>query len=1055
MATTELASASWSGFYDNDPWLNQANWQKYFGIVLKNGTPSSDISRGMWVNNLTPHVDINGNVSFSDGIVYANGIAVEFADIPTFETVGEGKFYFVRVDPENRTGKLIATDVAYSNQLLSNLLSDPTTLCVDEYDVPIAYQYGMSRLTDLRRFIEDREERDDKGYQKIVFPATSNPLLVYPIQGYAYGYDESATVGFLSAYTGRSYDVVFDSGCGIEIFNISPNPVCSSEPASFTLTNNTIADIDIRLGSFANNLRISYLWAASWISVDTNTIKKTLASGATMTFILTPVSIDGTTFNYAVSSPSTSEGGEIDPETLYTKSEVNALLDEKANVQNLNNLAELVDTKTTAADLAVEWEAGEIYLAGDVVLHNNRLYRFIVNSQGAEWNASAVEPVTIQEYAESILAGKADAENVYSKTETDALLDDKANVSDVYSKTDADALLTDKADSSSVYTKSEADALLAEKADSTAVYTKEEVDSLIPEQTGYTKDEADALLTEKADAADVYTKEESDDRYAGDVATRSALSEKANVNDVYNKTQIDSFLSPKANAADVYTKTEVYNKTEIDAALALQPADKLYVDNVRGSNNNDGRTVNTAFKTIQKAIDMVPVSYPTTIMLVPGEYNEAITIDNNKIIYLQGTSNSEIKFNPTNGVPITVQQNSYLEIAGKYFIDMTNRAGYAIQILDNSIFLYKKISNNDTLTISNNQYLYNIKLTGNSTFIADAKIIIYNPSINSGQSAFEAYNSSCKISQLDYLGCGYWDYVARAYSSIITISVLNSDARKYIGRTSIVLVAKEDDSDDFDYYTKSEINKLIGIDADAAFYVDYLSGSDDNDGLTRETAFKTYSKAISACPENFASKINVVAYPAGTRNSEFKIDVSGKKITFKGYMNDKIYTSGIYARNNAYLRFESEVKVEGTDDCVRAERNSYIDFVPTGYMLPDVKINIVGIATQYGAGYPYSYNKRIIAATYGSTIIIPGTVEAGVVVSGSGSSYQEGHATNNAVDADTGSNIYIGNLNIKGYSDHTIFESNGSTIMYGSLTKSGGTTKTVSNGGVVRTGSAG
>ena len=1070
MADIELATASWSGFYDNDPWLNQENWQRYFANTVVDGTPSSDIYNGNWRGNLAPYLDNNGNLIIDSGICFAKGIAARFASSTNVGNSTEDTiFVSVIVDPETRTAKMMSYNVGSS--AVTQLLTNPRYFCQSDYEIPICYR-DAGRVIDLRHFATDRNSRSNAGLESIIFQASASPAVTqYPF-GKAYGFEGNRNA-FIRAYLGRTYTVTMESGASIDTLRIMPIPVCSSEPVTFTVYNNTANAVIIVLSTDNGYYRNEYVWSTSWTAEINLDVKKTLASNSSMTFVLTPAGLDEHKVLYAISSPSTSEGGAIDPETIYTKSEVNSLLEGKADDTDVVSLQNAVEGKAEAVDLAHVWESGEVYQTGDLVTHNSRLYRFLRDFTGFEWDSTAVESVTVAEQiavkadadavytkteANALLADKADADAVYTKTEANALLADKADADSVYTKTEANALLAEKADSDTVYTKSESDALLAEKADAADVYTKEEVDSLIPEQTWYTKDEADALLTEKADAADVYTKEESDDRYAGDVAMRSALSEKANANDVYNKTQMDSFLSQKANAADVYTKTEVYNKTEIDAALALQPSDKLYVDNVRGSNNNDGLTVNTAFKTIQKAIDMVPVSYPTTIMLVPGEYQESIIIDNNKVIYFQGTSNTEIKFKPANGSPITVKQNSYLEISGKYFIDMLNQItspsnGYAIKVLDNSTFSYKGISDNDTLTIDNNRYYGNIYLSG-SIFKSDAKIIIYNKSSQTA-SAFESRNSICNISALDYLDCDKFDHVVEAYSSLITINTLNSDASKYLGRTSVVLVAKENDSDEFDYYTKSEIDKLIGKDADAAFYVDYLSGSDDNDGFSRETAFKTYKKAISACPENFASKIYVVAYPAGTRDSEFKIDVSEKKITFKGYMNDKIYTSGIYAHNNAYLRFESEVKVEGTGDCVLAERNSYIDFVPTGYLLPDVKINIVGIATQYDAGYPYSYNKRIIAATYGSTIIIPGTVEAGVVVSGSGSSYQEGHATNNAVDADTGSNIYIGNLNIKGYSDHTIFESNGSTIMYGSLTKSGGTTKTVSNGGVVRTGSAG
>ena len=74
---------------------------------------------------------------------------------------------------------------------------------------------------------------------------------------------------------------------------------------------------------------------------------------------------------------------------------------------------------------------------------------------------------------------KANASDVYTKTETDGLLNDKANSSDVYTKTETNGLLNDKANANNVYTKTEADGLLNNKANKSDVYTKSETDNKI------------------------------------------------------------------------------------------------------------------------------------------------------------------------------------------------------------------------------------------------------------------------------------------------------------------------------------------------------------------------------------------------------------------------------------------------------------------------------------------------------------------------------------------------------------------------------------------------
>ena len=100
------------------------------------------------------------------------------------------------------------------------------------------------------------------------------------------------------------------------------------------------------------------------------------------------------------------------------------------------------------------------------------------------------------------LAGKANADDVYTKTETDTLLGAKADVGDSYTKTEEDTLLNAKANSADVYTKTETDTLLADKADADDVYTKTEVDDALALKANsadvYTKTATDALLLDKA-----------------------------------------------------------------------------------------------------------------------------------------------------------------------------------------------------------------------------------------------------------------------------------------------------------------------------------------------------------------------------------------------------------------------------------------------------------------------------------------------------------------------------------------------------------------------------
>ena len=210
------------------------------------------------------------------------------------------------------------------------------------------------------------------------------------------------------------------------------------------------------------------------------------------------------------------------------------------------------------------------------------------------------------------LALKADADDVYTKTEADALLSDKADADSVYTKTEADALLDVKANENDVYTKAETIDLLAEKADASSVYTKTETDD---------------LLDLKADKADVYTQAELDGIFDG---IDNALNTKADASNVYTKTQTDNLLADKADASDVYTKAEadallgdkadaddVYTKSETDDLLSTK-ANTADLGTLAGMNSIDYTSNYLTNKpTLGSLADQDTVDYATEVTNKP------------------------------------------------------------------------------------------------------------------------------------------------------------------------------------------------------------------------------------------------------------------------------------------------------------------------------------------------------------------------------------------------------------------------------------------------------
>ena len=228
------------------------------------------------------------------------------------------------------------------------------------------------------------------------------------------------------------------------------------------------------------------------------------------------------------------------------------------------------------------------------------------------------------------LAGKADATDVYTKTEANNLLANKADVSvvnqaiedagrDIQNLSDS---LKDKADKSTVYTTSQIDTkvndlntAIGKKATSattlsgygiTDAYTKTEVDAKVASVYKYKGSVANESALPKSGQAvgDVYDLQDTgmnvawngttwdklgisvdlspyltiasaSSTYATQSAMTEALATKASTANVYSKTEIDNKVSTintninaKANASSVYTKTEIDSKVStINSAI--------------------------------------------------------------------------------------------------------------------------------------------------------------------------------------------------------------------------------------------------------------------------------------------------------------------------------------------------------------------------------------------------------------------------------------------------------------------------------------------------------
>lgn len=252
-----------------------------------------------------------------------------------------------------------------------------------------------------------------------------------------------------------------------------------------------------------------------------------------------------------------------------TASDFNALSN------NVNTLASKVGSATDVTNDNTVWE--ELESLADLIdvasrpdgntnsvwVQLNKLASDIDALSGGSGNSlSALNEKINQE-----ITDRKAADTAINKSISD-LSTSKANAADVYTKTEADNLLKVKANAADVYDKDTADGLLAAKANAADVYTKDEIDDTV-EGINTT---IGNLSESKADKSTTYTKNE----------VNTELAKKADKSTTYTKTDVDNLLDNKADKSSVYTTTQIDSKvsglTNSINTLTTNKADKSYVD---------------------------------------------------------------------------------------------------------------------------------------------------------------------------------------------------------------------------------------------------------------------------------------------------------------------------------------------------------------------------------------------------------------------------------------------------------------------------------------------
>lgn len=359
MATiTELADFGSTAFFDNRTWLNQENWQTYFGGSLPSGVVVDGKlgANGQYYNDSLSMRTVNASYkAFNPGTVIVNGIFAKYTAntyIPVIKSAEVDRLIVARVyllaGMVKIVGKTkIAQDNGYSTTVFASMLLKNESLgCIRTdtyYEIPLCYEVYGANSYDLRRLY--------------YLPTKANPFLevayngssaeaANPDAGVLYGQ------GFVNVYGGMNYDIQINSGDTTNSLYIYPVPSCSEKPTVIYIKNNSNVDKQIRLPILMKGLSFSYEWIDNWnVEEGSGSYKyRDLVAQDKIALILTPFK-SGDSFGYTVSSKGTSEGS-IDPEDYYTKQETNVLLAQKVAKEYVDSELALKANSADLGDLA-------------------------------------------------------------------------------------------------------------------------------------------------------------------------------------------------------------------------------------------------------------------------------------------------------------------------------------------------------------------------------------------------------------------------------------------------------------------------------------------------------------------------------------------------------------------------------------------------------------------------------------------------------------------------------------------------------------------------------
>ena len=633
----------------------------------------------------------------------------------------------------------------------------------------------------------------------------------------------------------------------------------------------------------------------------------------------------------------------------------------------------------------------------------------------------------------------------------------------------------------------------------TTAYVQNIVDAKIPTvDSTYTKSEADAKFAVKNSPAFTGTPTaptpDSNDN-STKIATTAFV--KGLIPSVEEIAPIDSPVftgTPSAPTPAISdNSTKLATTAFVRNIMYSSEAPEYYVDYSTGNDTYDGLSIQTPFKTLQKAIDSCPNGIYSIIHVVPNTYQK-IEISKKKVRII-GTYDGQLSISQnSNSVDyaMRVTEGSYVELVGNLLI---SSSGDPLYISQNSCVSYTRgwsqssqqlilqSNNSNSSTSSRGVYLdsgkfvtENVKIIRFGSTGANARGIqaVNGSYVNADNITVEGINQGIAIvcdgsivsygiisgsySTLSEITNGgivssapFAQLVSPAFTGTPTAPTPETtDDSTKIATTKFVKNAISGKADlvspvftgtptaptqaNSDFSTKIATTAFVKnaiAHPNTEYYVDASTGSDTNDGLSIQSPFKTLQKAIDMCVGGVYTRIKVV--PSTYSN----VSISSKNIKIEGTYDGIITISGtlysIQVQNGSNVVLSGNIKCYGT---LSIASNS---------------------ALSYERGWNSTTNKL---ETYESASD-SGVITTNLVVkdcskfSSEAVKFTRNGANTESTDSTAayvinGSYASLGNVTIQNI--NKVIECYGSIVLYNSISGSYRTLSIITNGGIVNGG---